>query len=256
MIKQMTNDEKRRLICEPFSKLWNDLWGTSSHYIHSSKSVCRIEEPFETNESFRVIGKVGTEKNSENNSTSRVFASHDVRNSAKIIDQRLLDQYKVEEQVSKNKFESLKIGIYTKSECYTLEELIKMTPPIWTEAEWGFPKGRRNYQERDYDCAIREFCEETGYNIDSLVPLNNIQPFEEIFTGSNYKSYKHKYYVTFMRYEDTLSSRRLQACEISDSEWMPVDKCYSLIRSYNVEKKRLLLSVEKMISENYLYHIC
>jgi len=28
MIKQMTNDEKWGLITQPFSKLWNDLWGT------------------------------------------------------------------------------------------------------------------------------------------------------------------------------------------------------------------------------------
>ena len=30
--------------------------------------------------------------------------------------------------------------------------------------EWGFPKGRRNYQENDIDCATREWEEETGYS--------------------------------------------------------------------------------------------
>jgi len=133
MIKQMTNEEKTRLITLPFSRLWEDLWSITP----------------------------------------------DVDFSAKV------DPYKAEELSSRNKFESLKLGVYTKTDFYNLEELINMTQPIWTEPEWGFPKGRRNYQERDYDCAAREFCEETGYSIGRLVTVKNIQPFEEIFTGSN-----------------------------------------------------------------------
>ena len=209
MIKQMTNDEKSRLINDTFSKLWEELWGANS-------------------------------------AKSGEFPLASSRN---------IDPYKAEEQSSRNKFESLRSGIYTKTDSYNLEELIKTTEPEWTEPEWGFPKGRRNYQERDYDCAIREFCEETGYSIDKLIPLKNVQPFEEIFTGSNYKSYKHKYYITYMKYEDTLSSRRLQACEVSESSWMSAEQCYAAIRPYNIEKKQLLMSVENMLSENCLSQI-
>jgi len=162
------------------------------------------------------------------------------------------DSYKAEEQSSRNKFESIQSGVYTKTDCYNLEELINQTKPIWIEPEWGFPKGRRNYQERDYDCAVREFCEETGYKIDQLTLLKNIQPFEEIFTGSNYKSYKHKYYVTYMKYENTLSSRNLQTCEVSESRWMSIEESISVIRSYNVEKRRVLIAVEKMLLSNCL----
>ena len=39
-----------------------------------------------------------------------------------------------------------------------------------------------------------------GGGIQSLENIKNLLPFEEIFTGSNYKSYKHKYYLTFMDY--------------------------------------------------------
>ena len=162
------------------------------------------------------------------------------------------DPYNAEEQTSKNKFESLKSGVYTKNDYYDLEELVRMTEQLWHEPEWGFPKGRRNYQEKDYDCAVREFCEETGFSINDLVPLKNIQPFEEVFTGSNYKSYKHKYYITYMKYHDSLSSRNLQISEVSESRWMTFEKCNEVIRSYNVEKKRVLIAVEKMLSENYV----
>jgi hypothetical protein len=35
----------------------------------------------------------------------------------------------------------------------------------------------------------------------SVVNIRNIVPFEETFTGSNYNSYKHKYFLMFMDYQ-------------------------------------------------------
>ena len=165
------------------------------------------------------------------------------------------EMYKSEEANSKNTFELLRGGVYTRTDCYNLEELVDSTPSIWTEPEWGFPKGRRNYQERDSDCAIREFCEETGYKASQLIPLKNVQPFEEIFTGSNYKSYKHKYYVMFMDYEETLASRKVQACEVSGSAWLSAAQCAQTIRQYNVEKLRVVESVNNMLANNYLVYL-
>ena len=122
----------------------------------------------------------------------------------------------------------------------------------WEFAEWGFPKGRRNYQEKDYDCAVREFCEETGYPISSLVPIQNITPFEEIFTGSNYKSYKHKYYLTYMAYENTLQPVSFQSSEVSCSEWKTYEDGVALIRPYNIEKKRVLENIHNTITKYIL----
>ena len=51
---------------------------------------------------------------------------------------------------------------------YDLESLIAESNTNWKTPEWGFPKGRRNYQETDIKCAFREFYEETGYDKDSL----------------------------------------------------------------------------------------
>ena len=58
----------------------------------------------------------------------------------------------------------------------------------WKETEWEFPKGRRNYQEKDLDCALREFEEETGILRNNISVIENILPFEEIFIGTNHKS--------------------------------------------------------------------
>ena len=57
----------------------------------------------------------------------------------------------------------------------------------------GFQKGRRNLRESDYDCALREFQEETGFERNEYEILRNIRPVEEIFYGSNNIRYKHVY---------------------------------------------------------------
>ena len=165
-------------------------------------------------------------------------------------------QYRTEEQISRDKFAILRSGVLLKNDFYTLETLIESTMKEtdntiskWEVAEWGFPKGRRNYQEKDYDCAVREFCEETGYtqSAAALVPIQNIMPFEEIFTGSNYKSYKHKYYLTYMPYEESIRECAVQSSEVSCAEWKTYDDCLSSIRHYNVEKKRILENVNQTI---------
>lgn len=164
------------------------------------------------------------------------------------------EQYRNEEATSRDKFGLLKHGVYTKTESYNLDDLVAMSEEFeqWTEAEWGFPKGRRNYQERDYDCAVREFSEETGYPSTYLVNVKNILPFEEIFTGSNYKSYKHKYYLNQMSYEDSLVQRNIQTCEVSASEWKTYEECVEAIRPYNQEKRKMLESIDRMLRTNAL----
>ena len=55
-------------------------------------------------------------------------------------------QYMVEEKTSREKFNSLKIGISLSSDDYNLETLIGQCINHWTEPEWGFAQGRRNFQ--------------------------------------------------------------------------------------------------------------
>lgn len=164
--------------------------------------------------------------------------------------QSLAEQYKNEECASRDKFNMLKNGIMSRTECYTLDDIIEESNKFecWDEAEWGFPKGRRNSLEKDFDCAVREFCEETGYSKTQLVLLKNILPFEEIFTGSNYKSYKHKYYIMFMSYDNSISrSADFQKSEVGECCWKSYEQCMSSIRNYNLEKKHMLTNINTML---------
>ena len=167
---------------------------------------------------------------------------------------KLTTQYKAEESVSRDKFNLLRSGVLVKNDFYTLTSLIEDSSQYseWTEAEWGFPKGRRNYQEKDLECALREFSEETGYSTTTLQNIQNIVPFEETFLGSNYKSYKHKYYLMHMNMEDSLVNVAFEKSEVSKMEWKTYEQCMADIRLYNVEKKRVISNVNNTLLNFYL----
>ena len=137
----------------------------------------------------------------------------------------------------------------------TVDSSSKGAPAItFEETELEFPKGRRNYQETDITCAYREFNEETGYMKDDLDMITNIQPFEEIFIGSNYKSYKHKYYLAYMKESDI---NKNNCCvsnnEVSCIKWLNIDECIKVIRPYNLEKINIINKIDNIIHNYNLY---
>jgi 8-oxo-dGTP pyrophosphatase MutT (NUDIX family) len=163
------------------------------------------------------------------------------------------NQYKVEEIMSQKKFEILKNGILTENEeMITLDKIINNSTTKWSETEWEFPKGRRNLQEKDLDCALREFEEETGYLKKDIKVIENVLPFEEMFLGSNHKAYKHKYFLGYTEnYDYDLDN--FQKTEVSKIEWKTLDDCLYSIRPYNLEKKKLITNINKVLQEYRLY---
>ena len=147
-------------------------------------------------------------------------------------------QYRGEEKVSSEKFQKMKLG--------TLSDLIDNSKTDWKTPEWGFPKGRRNYQENDLACALREFQEETGYVKDQLDIIHNLMPFEEIFTGSNMKSYKHKYFIAYME-PDKKSINNFQLSEVSKIGWFTLEESLEMIRPYNLEKRQVIQIIDNVL---------
>lgn len=156
------------------------------------------------------------------------------------------NQYKNEEKSSRDKFNKLKNGILNDT---TLKMLIDKSTTNWVEPEWGFPKGRRDKDEKDIRCAIREYVEETGHLESSFEIIQNILPFEEYFTGSNLKSYKHKYYLAYIK-DKNLLNNKYQKSEVSKIRWCTYEECLKLIRPYNIEKKKIIENVNNVLN-NY-----
>ena len=123
----------------------------------------------------------------------------------------------------------------------------------WDEPEWGFPKGRRNPQENDYDCAVREFSEETGYSTNVLTNVRNIVPLEETFTGSNYNSYRHKYYLMNISYENSIAAHKFQKSEVSGMGWWPLSTCLEKIRPYNLEKIQVIKNIDECLQKTRMF---
>ena len=175
-------------------------------------------------------------------------------------------QYGNEEVVSRDKFNQLSRGIETPDNGkYDLKDLVAMDKSVWTEPEWGFPKGRRENNESDLSCGLREFFEETGYSCgisagisggntvgNNYAMIENVAPFEEIFIGSNYKSYKHKYFLMKMDYEYSQIihfNKEDPNCEISAIRWMSFLDCLNAIRNYNLEKRKILICVNTILTK-------
>jgi len=160
-------------------------------------------------------------------------------------------QFKGEEIASQKKFESLKLATNI-NEISVLDFLIENASTKWIETEWEFPKGRRNYQEKDLECALREFEEETGISKKDIIIVENVIPFEEVFIGSNHKSYKHKYFLAYTnKNNDSLND--YQKTEVSKLEWKTLEECLESIRPYNLEKKQLIININKVLEEYRLY---
>ena len=166
--------------------------------------------------------------------------------------QNITNQYKNEEKLSRLKFNKLKNGYTINNIVCCLKDIIKECKTEYMEPEWGFPKGRRNFQEKDIVCGLREFEEETGYNKYNVTIINNIAALEEIFTGSNYKSYKHKYFLGFI-HNNNEPEKNYQIYEISKIEWVKLDLAKDYIRDYNVEKKNILIELNNLLKTYKLY---
>lgn len=163
---------------------------------------------------------------------------------------------------SNEKFDRLKEGYAIKSEdgntsYINMEMLLNSTEPIYSETEWGFPKGRRNINEDDVSCAIREFREETGIAIKDIRINKDIKPLEEVFTGSNNIRYKHVYYIA--RYYNTQYTSKqsrpqlydpdncVQTKEVKDVQWFTYQEAQDRIRCCNIERKELFKRLNQMI---------
>ena len=122
----------------------------------------------------------------------------------------------------------------------------------YDEPEWGFPKGRRNQNEKNLKCALREFYEETGIVKNDLIVLNKFFPLQEVFYGTNGVLYKHIYYIAIYNSKDDIGLHRIhddQLTEIGDIKWNNLNNCLKLFRPYHEEKKKVIISLHNYLSK-------
>lgn len=170
------------------------------------------------------------------------------------------NSYIKEYNESKGKFLMLKKGYYLKNEdnevnFFNIATILTSTECNLKETEWGFPKGRRNINEDDIVCALREFQEETGIARKHVSIVPDIKPFEEVFSGTNHVRYRHVYYVAV--YHDSrppspMPVNKTQSKEIRSTNWFTYDDAQANICTFNMERKELFKRVHQIVIKNML----
>jgi len=218
IINEMSLPEKEKILNNDFKYLWNTMWGTTSNSQYKNEEIHSAKK-------FEILKK------------------------GFLINEEKYNDYEPEGEGEKEK---------EKGKFITLADFVNESTTEWIETEWEFPKGRRNQKEKDLECALREFEEETGISKEHICVVENVLPFEETFIGTNYKSYKHKYFLAFIKELDDLNNQpfvHFQPSEVSKMEWKTLDQCLKSMRPYHLEKKQLIQNVYKVLKEYRLFII-
>jgi 8-oxo-dGTP pyrophosphatase MutT (NUDIX family) len=161
-------------------------------------------------------------------------------------------QYKKDKENSRNKLMALREGITldVSGNSANLQDFVNECETHWATPEWGFPKGRRDGNESDLDCAMREMREETGLSETDVEIVHNLEPLNETFFGSNHVHYCHKYFLVYVpdgsqvKYSKENPHMRR---EIGNIGWFTLNDGLQKIRSDNVENREILLRVGSLL---------
>lgn len=110
---------------------------------------------------------------------------------------------------------------------------------IYDYPEWEIPKGRKNNNESNINCAIREFYEETGIAPNEYDIKHNITSIHDDFIGTDGNKYKHIFYIGV--YKNEINNRIFNNNnEIKETRWCSWDEAITLIRPYHKNKINII----------------
>ena len=135
-----------------------------------------------------------------------------------------------------------------------LQSFINKSKKKYEYNEWEIPKGRRNQDETNKSCAIREFREETNITPNKYDIYDNILPFEESYTGSNNIQYKNVYYIASLKNNIDLyidDNNNDQIKEVKTIKWISRDNYKDYIRDYSDYKIKILNQIFEFLYSDY-----
>jgi 8-oxo-dGTP pyrophosphatase MutT (NUDIX family) len=140
-------------------------------------------------------------------------------------------KYLEEMNLSKIKFNHLKeLGMF---------ENINSKYP---STEWEIPKGKKNSNETNLQCAIRELKEETSLSINDYNIISCLDPIHDVFMGTNNKEYKHIFYTALLHNNNNISID-VKNNEIDEIKWFKWSELHDYIRPYNNNKINILTNI-------------
>ena len=244
MFDEMSLEEKGMIMNKSFNMLWREMWGITDYIVNNNHH--RTEE----NMSRKKFECLSNKRSNSFDSHAFTFKSSSSSS--------FTSESDTEPCTCCNECECIK-NTFTKDndleiKINALQEYIETSSTSWIDTEWEFPKGRNDSFEKDLECAVREFEEETGIKKENIHVIENLLPFEEYFIGSNKKSYKYKYFLAEYKnnYINDYELTNFQPSEVSKMEWKTYNTCMNDIRPYYTCKKQIITKIYKLL---HLYHM-
>ena len=89
------------------------------------------------------------------------------------------DKIRRDKAIAQSKYDKINSGYNFNDNTINIKYFIDNKTDFYEEPEWGFPKGRRNFNETNFQTAKREFCEETGISDNDIFISNTAPHFNE-----------------------------------------------------------------------------
>ena len=153
-------------------------------------------------------------------------------------------------EAAHDKFEKIKQGYGDKK--MSINFFIENKTKFYIEQEWGFPKGRRNFYENNFNAAIREFVEETNIKKDDIICSPESRVFQETYISYDNIEYQNIYYLAKYKGNGKFSidkSKHEQFTEISNIQFFTFDQAIEKLRDYDNEKVKLITAVNKYLTD-------
>jgi 8-oxo-dGTP pyrophosphatase MutT (NUDIX family) len=163
-----------------------------------------------------------------------------------LIDDVKETKYMKEYTYSKMLFESMLNDI-------ELRDYIDLLVSEYDTSEWEFPKGKKDRNEIQHECAKRELEEETNIKSSDYEIIKNISPIIENFIGENDINYRNIYYIGICKNTENVKinpDNNNQINEIKDVIFLTEAEAINKIRKYNTTKYKLISYIFKFIN-NY-----
>ena len=145
-------------------------------------------------------------------------------------------KYMKEYNNSKSLYQMLKYDI-------EINDYLKNKISEFEMSEWEFPKGKKNKNEKNYQCAMRELEEETNIKSTDYELIENVLPIIENFIGENDIRYRNIYYIGVCKNTENIRINKdniHQKNEIQDVKILTKEMANNLLRKYNNTKYETL----------------
>ena len=138
-----------------------------------------------------------------------------------------------------------------------IRKLIQEAPSVGNDI-WEFPKGRMFVEENAYQCALREFEEETNVSSHLVTLMKDAGSFEDNYQGTDHKMYRSVYFLGNIPNGKALEFKYLEcphhirepyiSDEVMDIRWMTYqDATDTIIPS----RKKVLDQVNDFLNKTF-----